>query len=64
MRIFTDSRFTWWQLGLFKCSVFALGLVIGAVWWDVVLPYVDMILLLAVPATAYVAYVWFQQHRR
>ncbi|MBP9669599.1 MAG: hypothetical protein KBE09_04910 [Candidatus Pacebacteria bacterium] len=63
MRIFKDTTFTWQQLSLFKISIFAFGLALGAVWWDVVLPYVDLLLVVAVPATLYVTYAWFHQHR-
>ncbi len=63
MQFFKNTTFTWFQLGLFKISIFFVGLALGAVYWDRVLPYVDALLLVAVPAALYVVYIWFFQHR-
>ena len=62
MNIFSNSTFTWWQIGLFKLSVLTFGIAIGAYWQDVFLPYFTTLLVVAVVSGLYVAYVYFKQH--
>jgi len=62
MNIFSNSTFTWWQIGLFKLSVLTFGIAIGAYWQDVFLPYLTPLLVVAVVSGLYVAYVYFKQH--
>ena len=62
MNIFTNSTFTWWQIGLFKLSTVTFGIAIGAYWQDAFLPYVMPLLVVAVVSGLYVGYVYFKQH--
>jgi len=62
MTIFSNSTFTWWQIGLFKLSVLTFGVAIGAYWQEVFLLYFTPLLVVAVVSGLYVAYVYFKQH--
>ena len=62
MHIFSNSTFTWRQIGLFKLSVLTFGIAIGAYWQDVFLPYFTSLLAVAAVSGLYVAYVYFKQH--
>lgn len=62
MNIFSNSTFTWWQIGLFKLSALTFGIAIGAYWQAVFLPYLTTLLAVAVVSGLYIAYVYFKQH--
>ncbi len=62
MNIFSNSTFTWWQVGLFKLSVLTFGVAVGAYWSEVFSQYLTALLVVAVASGLYVAYVYFKQH--
>ena len=62
MNIFSNSTFTWWQVGLFKLSVLTFGVAVGAYWSEVFSKYLTALLVVAVASGLYVAYVYFKQH--
>lgn len=61
MNIFGKGEFTWWQMGLFKISVLALGVAIGAYWSEIFLPYLTALFTVVIVFGVYIAYVWFRQ---
>jgi len=61
MNIFSNSTFTWWQIGLFKLSVLTFGIAVGAYWQEIFSQYLTTLLVVAVLSGIYVAYVWFNQ---
>ncbi len=61
MTLFHSVTFTWWQVGIFKLSVLAFGIVIGAYWNEFFTPYVVPLLVIAVVAGLYIAYLWFKR---
>ncbi|TAJ15312.1 hypothetical protein EPO56_01210 [Patescibacteria group bacterium] len=62
MNIFKNSTFTWWQIGLFKLSVATFGIAVGAYWQEFFLPYLTVLLTVAVVSGLYVGYIWLKQH--
>jgi hypothetical protein len=61
VKFFKSFTFAWWQLGLFKLSMVALGLFIGSTWPDLFAGWRDVLLVLFVVPASYVTYVWFKQ---
>jgi hypothetical protein len=61
MNILKTFTLTWWQTGLFKVGMLALGLVIGAHWHGIVATYIPALGIVAVISLAYVSYVWLKQ---
>ena len=53
MTIFRNYTFTWWQMGLFKLCLLAIGVALGAYWSDVFTPYLTAIIVVAVLLTIY-----------
>jgi len=62
MNIFRNTTFTWLQIGAFKLSTIFFGIVIGAYWSEIFVPYLTLLLTVAIIAGLYVATVWFKQH--
>lgn len=62
MNIFTNSTFTWWQIGLFKLSVVTFGIAVGAYWHEVFRMYLTPLLVVAGVSGIYIGYVYFKQH--
>lgn len=61
MNIFKPLTFKWWEVSLFKLSMVAFGIVIGAAWPGVFSPLIPYLLVLfAVPAL-YLTWVWWKQ---
>jgi len=61
MNIFGKGTFTWWQMGMFKFSVLALGIAIGAYWSDIFLSYLGALLALSILIGVYIGYLWLKQ---
>lgn len=61
MNIFKTFTLTWWQTGVFKLALLAIGIAVGAYWSDLFLPYLTSIIVIAVITTAYVTYIWIKQ---
>lgn len=61
MKLFHSITLTWWQTGIFKVSVFALGITIGAYWSDFFVGYLVPLLVIAAITGVYVAYLYMKQ---
>lgn len=61
MNVFKTFTLTWWQGALFKWGVFALGIAVGAYWYDIFSGYLPILTIFAVISLAYVTYVWAKQ---
>lgn len=59
--LFTPLTLTWWQVGLFKLSLLALGVIVGATWPEVFAGWRDVLFVLFVVPAFYLTYVWFRQ---
>jgi hypothetical protein len=51
----------WWQAGLFKWGMLALGIAIGAYWHDFFGGYLPLLILVAAISLSYLTYVWWKQ---
>ena len=61
MNVFRTYTFAWWQLGLLKLSMLALGLTVGSTWPEVVGVWRALLLALFVVPAGYLSYVWLKQ---
>ncbi|OGG88269.1 hypothetical protein A2592_00130 [Candidatus Kaiserbacteria bacterium RIFOXYD1_FULL_42_15] len=61
MNFFKDTTFSWLQIGAFKLSTIFFGVVIGAYWSEIFMPYLTLLLAVAVISGLYVGMVWFRQ---
>jgi hypothetical protein len=61
MNILKTFTLKWWQGGLFKWGMLALGIAIGAYWHEYFISYLCDLIAFAVVSLAYVTYVWAKQ---
>jgi hypothetical protein len=61
MNIFKTFMLKWWQTGLFKLGMLALGIAIGAYWHDFFGGYLLILIAVAAVSLAYVTYLWWKQ---
>ena len=62
MNPFRTYTFTWWQIGVFKVALLAIGVAVGAFWHDFFSNGLTALVLIAVVASAYIAVVTLRQH--
>jgi hypothetical protein len=61
LNLFKTFTLEWWQAGLFKWGVLALGIAIGATWHDFFGGYLPVLIILAAISLTYVTYAWWKQ---
>ncbi len=61
MNLFKTFTLRWWQTGLFKWGLLALGIAIGTYWHDIFGGVLPLLLVVAAACLAYVSYVWWKQ---
>lgn len=61
MTLFKSYTYRWWQIGLFKLALLAIGVAIGAYWQEIFLPYLAAVLAVGVVLGVYIALVSFRQ---
>ncbi|MFA5083793.1 MAG: hypothetical protein WC475_00185 [Candidatus Paceibacterota bacterium] len=61
MKLFKSYAFTWWQLGILKLALLALGAAIGAFWSDFFGANLGVLITIAVVAGAYSIYASLKQ---
>jgi len=57
MNIFKNYTFSWWQVGIFKLSVLAFGVSIGAYWSSFFSQYITLLIVIAVVSGLYIGYI-------
>ncbi len=57
MKIFGSYTYTWWQMGVFKLSLLAIGMIAGTYLASFVLAWLWVFIAVAVLSTAYVVVV-------
>jgi len=60
MSLFGQKNFTWLQATIFKISVLAFGIVVGAYWHNFFSQYLVSLLVITVVAGVYTAYHWLK----
>lgn len=61
MDIFTPKTFTWWQFGVFKIALLAIGLAAGAYWHEFFAANMLVVIVIAIVASLYVLYAALSQ---
>jgi len=61
MNLFKTFTLKWWQAGMFKVGLLAVGVMIGTYFHEIFAGYLLTILVIAVVSLAYVTYVWWKQ---
>jgi hypothetical protein len=61
MNPFESFWLTWWQAGLLKLSMVALGLAVGSTWPEVFAGLQTLLWVLFVVPGFYLSYVWLKQ---
>jgi uncharacterized membrane protein YgaE (UPF0421/DUF939 family) len=61
MKIFKNYTYTWWQMGIFKLSLLAIGAAIGAHWGEILFPYSLLLIIIGVILAIYVISISLRQ---
>ena len=61
MKLFKSYTFSWWQMGIFKLALVAIGAAIGAYWHEFFGANVIALIVIAVIGSAYIMYVSLKQ---
>jgi len=61
INIFKTITLKWWQAGLFKWRMLALGIAIGTYWHELFGGYLLILIGMAMVSSAYATYVWWKQ---
>ena len=61
MNPFHSYTFTWWQVGLFKISLIALGIALGATWSESFADWLPFLWALFLVPGLYIWWVGFRQ---
>lgn len=61
MNIFKTFTMKWWQAGLFKAGLLALGIAVGTYWHNIFSGFIPELVAVAVICLSYVTYVWAKQ---
>ena len=61
MNPFKSYSFTWWQIGVFKLAMLAIGCAIGAYWHEFFGSILTVLIVIAVVTSIYIMYVSMKQ---
>jgi len=61
MDLFRPMTLTWWQLGLFKLGMLALGVAIGACWPLLFHGFTVVLAAIAIVCLAYIGWLWLRR---
>jgi hypothetical protein len=61
LNLFKSFRLTWWQAGLFKLGMLALGISIGATWHGTFQASIPALLAFAALSLGWVTFTWLRQ---
>lgn len=61
MKIFKSYTFAWWQMGVFKLALLAIGIAIGATWSQAFLPYTIALVVIGVVLGMYLVVISFKK---
>lgn len=60
MTLIRSMTLTWWQIGIFKAGLLALGVVVGACWPQLFHPLSLPLALVAIVCLGYVSWLWLR----
>ena len=58
---FKSYTFTWWQIGIFKLALLAIGIAIGSYWHIFFRAYLVPLIIIAIIASVYIMFVSLKQ---
>jgi uncharacterized membrane protein YgaE (UPF0421/DUF939 family) len=61
MTILKNYTFTWWQAGIFKLCLLAIGIAIGASWPQIFSGYITLLVVIGVVLGIYLATIFFRK---
>lgn len=61
MNPFKSYAFTWWQIGILKLALLAMGCAIGAYWHEFFGSIMTVLIVIAVASSIYMVYVTLRQ---
>lgn len=61
MNIFKSFTLKWWQAGVYKLGMLALGIAIGTYWHALFGGYLLILAIVAAASLAYISYIWWKQ---
>lgn len=61
MNLFKSFTLQWWQAGLFKVGLLALGIAVGAYWHGLFTGFLPALIIIAAICLAYITVVWWKQ---
>jgi hypothetical protein len=61
MNIFKTFTLKWYEISMFKLGMLALGIAIGAYWYQFFGSYLLILLVVTAVCLAYVTYIWWNQ---
>lgn len=59
--MFKSYTYKWWQMGIFKIALLAIGILIGSYWSEFWSGLAMLLLAIAIVASVYMIYVSFKQ---
>lgn len=64
MKLFKPYSITWWQGSIFKITLLALGVALGAYWSEVFYAYLQELILIAAAGTLYLMLIVYKTHKK
>ncbi len=61
MNLFKNFTMKWWQAGLFKIGLLALGIAVGAYWHNLFGRFLPELITLGALCLWYIALLWWKQ---
>ena len=61
MNLFKTFTLKWWQAGIFKLGMWAIGIAVGAYWHNLFAGFLPTLIAIAAVCLAYTTYIWLQQ---
>ena len=61
MNIFKSYTFSWWEMGIFKLALIAIGISVGIYWQSFFIQYIEVIWGIAILASIYSMYIAIRQ---
>lgn len=61
MHLFKNFNLSWWQVGVFKLTILAFGVAIGAYWSGFFLPYLMPLIIVFLAGGVYLFFVWWKE---
>jgi hypothetical protein len=61
MDLFKTFTFKWWQAGIFKLGMWAIGIAVGAYFHTFFAGFYPVLIAIAAVCLGYVAYLWRKQ---